>query len=394
MRTASASKSEGNANEGQISDSQSQSSKPVRLDFKYALFTYKTHIDKDSYTNFIYGLYSDAQVTVAHETADDSNPYEHTHSVLKMPKRVTIRNMRKFDFNDIHPHIKVLPGPKAYQDAIKYISKEDPDVEQPEEEIPLAYQVWECKTVHDAVTKFVKKPSDFSGIRNLYLSRPFIEDTDAPDTLLPWQQYMDTYIQNTNDNRHIHWVYDPIGNTGKSVFTKYLQNLYTNRMLLLTEAGNTRDIANILLQQLTEGNTLEYLIFDLPRNYQMNSEFYNILEMIKNGRMTGTKFQGSCLKFKNKCLVVFSNHKPSEYVYTYDRVKLTDLQQLIGNNPLTTRQEKEEIELESVPIQQVREERDKLLQRLDKLQAIINRYENHADFSLVIDGVEYIDDLM
>lgn len=366
-------------NASQISESPSSSTddkiKGFILQFTYVLLTYKSHLDKEEYAQFIKKYYPNAIVIVAHETSDKECAYDHTHSVINFTKRITVRNNRKFDFNGIHPNIKVLNGLRAYKDGIKYISKQDTTIEVPEEQQPLAELVWQCKNVHEAITKYVKKPSDFSGIRNMYMNRPMTYINDAPTELSPWMQYMDGYIKNTHDNRHIHWIYDPIGKSGKSVFVKHLEKEYQNRCALLTCAPNVREVANILLPLLIEGNTLEYIFIDIPRNYQINSEFYDALEKIKDGRMTSTKFNGGTLRFNNKCLVVFSNTKPRDGCWTYDRLKLIEMERIKTSPPISaTKLEKQPIE-DVTDIQWIYKEYNQLVDRISGLKAIIDRYE-------------------
>ena len=110
-----------------------------------ALLTYKTHLDKDAWIEWIStktGLTPDF-VRLAHETGDKTNPYNHTHCVIDFGKVFQTINMSYFDYENIHPHIRVLKSAKALKDAKTYIAKEDPaNKDLLVETTPVADIVW------------------------------------------------------------------------------------------------------------------------------------------------------------------------------------------------------------------------------------------------------------
>lgn len=88
--------------------------------------TYKTHLDKKLLAEFIQRkLKCEAQVKICHETSEDG--YEHTHCAVLSPKKPNIRDARAFDFNDIHPNIKVPASNEHFKNQVKYIEKQDQD---------------------------------------------------------------------------------------------------------------------------------------------------------------------------------------------------------------------------------------------------------------------------
>ena len=109
------------------------------------LLTYKTHLDKDAWIEW---LTTKTKITpdfvrLAHETGDKTNPYNHTHCVIDFGKVFQSINMSYFDYENIHPHIRVLKSAKALKDAKTYIAKEDPaNKDLLVETTPVADIVW------------------------------------------------------------------------------------------------------------------------------------------------------------------------------------------------------------------------------------------------------------
>lgn len=310
------------------SESSESREKEVKLQCRYFLLTYKSHIDKKAMSVFISDMYLSSQVTIAHEIGESG--YEHTHVVVDIGSRTCIRKLSKFNFGEIHPNLKLLKSIQAYRDALKYISKEDKEVDVPVV-ATLAADVWACSTLQEALSKYVYKPSDATGIMALYYKRPIHMSIQPVLELRPWQKVVYDMMSSINDDRHIYWFLDSQGNSGKSMLCKYMEYYNENKLLLLTDVPNMRDVANVMYNALIEGNTLEYVIIDIPRSYQPNSEFYQFCEKVKDGRITATKYGGGILRFNNKCLMVFSNNKPSQINWTKDRCRLHDINEIISS---------------------------------------------------------------
>ena len=68
------------------------------------LLTYKTHLDKDAWIEWLTTKTRIAPdfVRLAHETGDKTNPYNHTHCVIDFGKVFQTINMSYFDYENIH----------------------------------------------------------------------------------------------------------------------------------------------------------------------------------------------------------------------------------------------------------------------------------------------------
>lgn len=299
----------------------SSGSKQIRMSF--CLLTYKTHINKEQYSRWLRDKFSIKEIHIAHETGGEGD-YDHSHVVIKFASRYTSRDqsLRDFDFEDIHPNIKILPGIKAYKDAIKYISKEDKSVQV--EEPSLCDMVWACDSLEEALDKFVKKPADTTGIIALYQARPRGPLWNPIVLQRNWQSTFHDEIAGAHSERFVYWLKSG-GNSGKTYFMKYFMQEYPNDTVLVADAYLAKDIALVFNAAIEQRNTCKYVLFDCSRSFSFPDQFYTILERVKDGLITSTKYQSKTLMFQNSVLVVMANQWPDITRLSFDRWRLRDI---------------------------------------------------------------------
>ena len=102
-----------------------------RLNAKQIHLTYKTHLIKAEFKAWLYDLCGGDdrvdELYLAHESGDKAVPYPHTHVVCKLGFRPNWKNASKLDYNSIHPHIQVLQTKAHWDNAVRYMAKEDPE---------------------------------------------------------------------------------------------------------------------------------------------------------------------------------------------------------------------------------------------------------------------------
>lgn len=107
--------------------------------------------------------------------------------------------------------------------------------------------------------------------------------------------------------RQILWIYDPVGNSGKTWLSKYLVSCgairYTN--------AKTRDIA-------FSYNGEDPVIFDFSRslNDKLN---YDIIEQLKNGLIFSSKYESKSKMFRPPKILILSNALPITSKLSEDR---------------------------------------------------------------------------
>lgn len=145
---------------------------------------------------------------------------------------------------------------------------------------------------------------------NIKIPRPLKIIND----LKVWQLKLKNILMQEPEDRKIIWVYEDIGNVGKSAFSKYM--VVKHDALYITE-GKKSDIINIVYNYVLNKD-LDILILDVPRD-NGNRISYKSLEEIKNGLICNTKYETG-----NKCInaphiVVFSNEPPDKFKFSLDR---------------------------------------------------------------------------
>lgn len=133
----------------------------------------------------------------------------------------------------------------------------------------------------------------------------------------PWQQTILDGLQESPDDRHITWVYDSVGNKGKSRLTRHLLCEYN----ALALSGKLADMTYAFCQK-----PAPIVIFDVSRAQAEHSDhLYTMAEHLKNGYMFNTKYNSKQVVFNPPHCIFFSNSMPTEGKWSRDRVKIINL---------------------------------------------------------------------
>lgn len=307
-----------------------------RVQSKAYLLTYKTHLDKEGIETFLTqtgGHRTLAKFLAAHETGDKTCPYEHTHILVVFTKPLSSRNCRIFDFDSIHPNIKALRGSKAVKDAEQYLCKEDPANANILLKPTLIDTIINARTPLDACRLVAEKPSDIGGvIQGWNLREPQLQ---LPDPINPenreWQKEILEKVSERAHPRHIHWLFDEIGNTGKSSFSNFLEDEEDEKgftkWFALADVSNSKEVAHQVLSAVQRGWSGWGVIIDLSRSFEHSSAIYTVLEGLKNGRMTSVKYQGGRIKMASPHVIVLANWWPDITRLSQDRWLIHEITQ-------------------------------------------------------------------
>lgn len=127
------------------------------------------------------------------------------------------------------------------------------------------------------------------------------------DNLRPWQKEVETLLtSDTNDDRKIHWYWEPKGGFGKTQFSKYM---VVKHKTLYCSSGKYADLINLVFN--TNMDECTSVIFDIPRS-QGGQVSYSALEAIKNGIICNTKYETGTKVFNSPTIVVFANMPPDK----------------------------------------------------------------------------------
>lgn len=128
-----------------------------------------------------------------------------------------------------------------------------------------------------------------------------------------WQWQLDL-IETLNGPVHpreIIWIYDIVGDYGKSDMATYLA---CNRNAFVIDGGKTGDIAHAYRLQ-------KIVVFDFARTTDFEKVNYGVIEHLKNGRLFSPKYDSTTKYFPKPHVVVFANRPCPEGKFSVDRLR-------------------------------------------------------------------------
>ena len=149
------------------------------------------------------------------------------------------------------------------------------------------------------------------------MTRTNIQDVE----LRPWQQHLFEIIKIPSE-REVIWIIGKDGNEGKSWFQDYVESCFGfNRVVRLDLRIKHKDSCNILKKRPL--SSIDTFLFNDGRSIPPDEHtYYRILENIKDGFATSSKYDNDIIKFKKpNTVIVFSNIMPDWGKLSMDRWK-------------------------------------------------------------------------
>ena len=137
--------------------------------------------------------------------------------------------------------------------------------------------------------------------------------------LRQWQQDAMKYFESPTQ-RQVIWIRGNNGNEGKTWFQNYVQAFYGfHRVCRLDLRIKHENICNVLKKRTL--GTIDIFLFNDSRSVSgEESNLYRILEDIKDGQATTSKYDNDNIRFKTpNTVMVFSNHYPDLKKLSKDR---------------------------------------------------------------------------
>lgn len=185
----------------------------------------------------------------------------------------------------------------------------------------------DIEAVRDAVAAGASKRSLYEEFPDVAAKFPRYIETmiryrveDSTDKLLEFvpnslfQHTMLEWVKTAPDPRKILWIYDPIGNTGKSYISKHLVDAHG---AFYTNGGKGTDITYAY-----QGEPI--VIFDYVRDSK-DYVNYGVIEQIKNGMLFSSKYESGMKRFNIPHVIVFANFLPDRYKFSRDRYEVNDI---------------------------------------------------------------------
>lgn len=294
------------------------------------MLTYKYHLPKEQYyALFNQHVHTTKKMYIAHENGvgDKITPYEHTHIVIDLGKKFQSTLARVFDFYGIHPHISIIKDVLAWKKACKYICKEDKTVVlAPDDQFSynvisgiwgkksLAEALESCTNMHDIIptmAAYDRKP--------IVWKRPIKHAIEDVDSMFPWQKKIHETVLEANkgniDDRTIIWIADKVGSNGKNQLMSWCCDQYPENCTWLEPKGSANDIMNLMIGKIrSTGWVGETVFVNLPKSFTNSSEMnqtYKVIENLKDGLLSTTKYKGDDMRTPTFHVIVLSNIDPN-----------------------------------------------------------------------------------
>lgn len=304
-----------------------------RFQNQKALFTYKTHIDKDKLREFLFS-FGKFKCYIAHENGegDSITPYEHTHVVVDFGKALDKKSSRVFDFEGIHPHIRLIVKPIEWKKACKYICKEDKTIELDKKDQLDADgididSIWsknnvkelmeDCKNLRDVIPLLA-----LYDLKPIEWGRPIKNPIKSEDDMFEWQLDIIKSVKYEPDDRIVNWIYDKNGGKGKTQFIKYCWENEKEKMCWITPNGTQRDIMALFYEELKGGWRGDTIMINLAKSATAASDMchiYTVIENFKDGTIYTSKYKGGKMMTPSFHVWVYSNMFPDVERLSEDR---------------------------------------------------------------------------
>jgi hypothetical protein len=181
-----------------------------------------------------------------------------------------------------------------------------------------------CEEHFDTAAKFHKFIRERIQARDTQKELDSLREEFASASLRPWQERLLDVVHETPSPRKIHWIWEEVGNVGKSWMAKYLMAM--ENAVLLTP-GKKADMAYIFSK-----NPSKTVIFDLSRTTAPTDGkehyldgVYSLAEDIKNGMVTSYKYDSANVLTTGSHVIFFANFAPDMTKWSQDRYLVTKL---------------------------------------------------------------------
>lgn len=251
------------------------------------------------------------------------NGTRHYQGYVEFKKNIRLAGLKKFLKT---AHWEKRRGTQA--EARDYCMKEDTRLEGPFEHGTFVVNAQGNRTDLEEASELVKlhgakrvareMPAVYAKFhRGLHALEAALEDPMPDPDFVPrdWQVKVLDLIKEAADDRHIIWVKDNVGNTGKSRLAVHLQKEHGACQL----SGRMADMAYMYDKE-------PVVCIDVPRTQAENMDhLYAFAESLKNGVICSTKYESRRKMFKPPHVIFFANVLPEAGKWSADRLILIDL---------------------------------------------------------------------
>ena len=254
-----------------------------------------------------------ADFSAVHETGKEGE-HPHTHVALRFARPVLSTNPRIFDYEGIHPHIRIVKN-KHHFDYLctTYHQKEGVPFSNysPAKNAITLGDLGACPTRREMV-ELLDSRGELEKADRLHTAWKHSRPEPIPVTVItiprPWQQWIFDFVDSDlPDDRTVIWVADSKGASGKTAASRHL---FSERKACVLTGGRTADSLHALRPWMDSHGEPKVVIIDAARSTSLTN-VYELIEMLKSSMFVSTKYESTHVHFENPpAVMVFSNQSP------------------------------------------------------------------------------------
>lgn len=147
--------------------------------------------------------------------------------------------------------------------------------------------------------------------RKIYMG----SDLWSEEKHLPWQRFMTEEFEQSPGDRKMYWIYDPVGNNGKTKFIKWLAFARDALPLGYAHASDTLN----LVSKFTNKSIYAWNLTRAKPAQLSELDLYAAMESIKDGMFVNTKYETAVVLMDPPHIMVCANHLPKMHHISSDR---------------------------------------------------------------------------
>lgn len=272
----------------------------------------------------------------------DPFPLSHSHCYLVTKEKYLFKQIKRYFKKNLHVRISDIERPLNFRETARYCTKTDRQAIVLNVPLKFTATAWRAALYakdHTAINWGDDIPSTialcdrkvFEGVfadeRKHYELQLICHRTDKE--LNRWQSELLNMINEDKHSRKVFWVVDSVGGGGKSFFSQYAMR---NGKGIIFNDFSYSD--NSFLY-----NGEETVIFDIPRDTDLDTVSLQLVEDLKNGYMISQKYEVRKKIFEIPSILVFSNTRPDAGKLSRDRWSLFNLLQDLESEELFLRKD-------------------------------------------------------
>lgn len=168
-----------------------------------------------------------------------------------------------------------------------------------------------------------KDDEEFVAWGTCKLAKPYEVVIDFTKSKDGWMQRAFNILVPEPHNRHVWWLWEPLGRAGKTLFCKWYEATYKDALML---EGSAHDMKNGIVQwKLKKGTSPRVILINVPRSKKQEHISWAGIESIKDMIFFSGKYEGGMVNDHHPHVIFFANWEPEKGQLSGDRWRIIRL---------------------------------------------------------------------